>query len=243
MIFRARKELTVELTPEQQEYIRDSYVRVRHLEENRLGLSKLLNACESEAIDVSDDGASSTKNKKYKTDTKKKLEKISHLWVSLPHSIKYIISAYALNDIGNRLSIDLFQGIDPIEEEGEVVSLFCFDRYILDTIQIITSKAGNYSGQDFAEQLAIRMLLDVWEPIMGRVPFRTVAEILDEDKGRKSRARLFCEFCVPILIKIDPSKNRVLRDEPSQWAALEKTVLGRTARHLRMIHELSRKSR
>lgn len=241
MIFRARKELTVELTPEQLSYVRDVYVRARHLEEEQIGRSRLATISKTELSAEASTQEQEDRERRQKA--KESLKRIARLWKGIPDEIKAFVAHEALMSIGAEFDFDPFERIDPQEEDNEILKSFPLDAYIDATLETLAGRTGNFSGRDIAERTAVQALLEIWEQSQGKVPFKSAPDVMAESPDDKGQTRLFCEFCAPFLLELNAGKYPLRRDTPSQRDKRTATATEKAARHLREIRELSRKLR
>jgi hypothetical protein len=241
MIFRARKELTVELTPEQFSYVRDVYVRARLLEEEQIGRSRLATISKTELS--AEASTQEQEDRERRQNAKESLKRIARLWEGIPDEIKAFVAHEALMSIGAEFDFDPLARIDPQEEDKEILSSFPLNVFIDATLETLAGRTGNFSGRDIAERAAVQVLLEIWEQSQGTVPFKPAPDIIAESPKHKSQARLFCEFVAPFLLELNPEKYPLKRDTLSQRDKRTATATEKAARHLREIRELSRKLR
>lgn len=240
MIFHARKETTVELTPEQFTYVRDVYVRARHLEEERVGRSRLATISKAELSAEASTQEQEDRERRQKA--KESLKRIARLWEGVPDEIKAFVAHEALMSMGTKFDFDPFERMELQEEDNEILSSFPLNMFINATLETLAGRTGNFSGRDIAERAAVQVLLEIWEQSQGNVPFKPAPDVMAEGPKHKSQARLFCEFCAPVLFRLNPEKYPLKRDTPSQRDKRTNTLIEQAAYHFRAIRELSRKS-
>ncbi|WP_237152073.1 hypothetical protein [Oryzibacter oryziterrae] len=231
----------MELTPEQFSYVRDVYVRARHLEEEQVGRSRLATISKTELS--AEAPTQELEDRERRQKAKESLKRIARLWEGVPDEIKAFVAHEALMSIGTKFNFDPFERIDPQEEDSEILSSFPLNVFIDATLETLAGRTGNFSGRDIAERAAVQALLEIWEQSHGTVPFKPAPDVMTESPKHKSQTRLFCEFCAPILLGLNPEKYPLKRDTPSQHDKRTATATEKVARHLREIREISRKSR